>query len=136
MARRHRTPEESFDARTMKSEATGCWLWTGYVDPKGYGVIGVGNRRLMKAHRYSYERFKEAIPAGMQLDHLCRVRHCVNPEHLEPVTNRENVVRGNAARPKATHCKHGHEFTTGNTYFHPKRGTRHCRACQNQRSAR
>lgn len=130
--RRHRSPDESFDARTQKTDA--CWLWTGHVSPKGYGVIGVGGRKLMRAHRYSYERFVGPVPEGMQLDHLCRVRSCVNPEHLEPVTNRENVVRGNTSRGPKPHCKRGHAFDSANTYIHPKRGTRHCRECQRARA--
>jgi len=66
--RRYRTPEESFDARIQKDES-GCWLWTGYIDQKGYGVIGIGGRRLSKVHRYSYERFVGPVPDGLQLDH-------------------------------------------------------------------
>lgn len=115
-------------------DGSGCWLWTAYVDRKGYGVFGINQRTLVKAHRYSYELHVGPIPEGLQLDHLCRVRHCVNPAHLEPVTNQENVIRGNAARPKLTHCKHGHEFTPENTYLHPKRGKRHCKACASIRS--
>ena len=133
--RRYATPEASFDARVSKNE-DGCWLWLGYVDKKGYGVIGVGNRKLSKAHRYSYERFVGPIPDGLQLDHLCRVRNCVNPNHLEPVTNRENVIRGNAARPEIKICKNGHEFTESNTYIHPKRGNRQCKKCRRSAAIR
>lgn len=115
---------------------SGCWPWTGYIDEKGYGIFGVRSDDLCKAHRYSYELHVGKIPEGKQLDHKCRVRHCVNPEHLEPVTNRENVIRGNAARPKRQACKAGHKFTEENTYIHPKRGTRHCKACQRIRSSR
>ena len=132
--RRYRTPQESFDARIRKEES-GCWLWTGFIDRKGYGVIGVGGRKLSKVHRYSYERFVGPVPNGLQLDHLCRVRHCANPQHLEPVTARENVVRGNAARPQITHCKHGHEFSERNTYINPK-GNRECRKCRTDAVAR
>jgi hypothetical protein len=132
--RRYRTPEESFDARIHRDES-GCWLWTGYIDPKGYGVIGVGGRKLSKVHRYSYERFIGPVPDGLQLDHLCRVRHCANPAHLEPVTNRENVIRGNAARPDRTHCNRGHEFNEENTYINPK-GRRECRVCRHAASIR
>ena len=75
--------------------ATGCWVWQRYVDKSGYGEIHVpgyiGNRR---AHRIIYERHKGKIPDGLDLDHLCRNRRCVNPDHLEPVTRRENLARG------------------------------------------
>ena len=126
--KRFRTPDASFDAKIIR-DPSGCWLWTGYVYPKGYGVMGVGGRKLCKVHRYSYERFVGPIPKGLQLDHLCRVRNCANPAHLEPVTNRENVVRGNAARPPIQACKRGHAFTESNTYINP-RGHRECRICR------
>ncbi len=127
--RRYKTPEESFDARIAKAD-TGCWLWTGHIGRNGYGVIGIGGRKLAKAHRFAYERFIGPIPDGMQLDHLCRVRHCVNPTHLEPVSNRENVIRGNEARPRALACKRGHLFTPKNTYVNPSSGRRECKACR------
>lgn len=131
--RRYRSPEMSFDARVQK-DVSGCWLWTGFVDRKGYGVIGVGGRKLSKAHRFSYERFVGPVPDGMQLDHLCRVRNCVNPSHLEPVTNRENVIRGNAARPAKTHCKNGHPYKE-NLYLNP-RGHRECMKCRTEAARR
>lgn len=127
MARRI-TPEQSFDAKAERSP-DGCWLWTGYIDAKGYGVLGIGGKRLSKAHRFSYERFVGPIPAGKCLDHLCRVRHCVNPVHLEPVTNQENVIRGNAARPPRVACVKGHAFSEQNTYIN-QRGKRECRTCR------
>src|SRR4051812_29221215 len=94
-------------------EPDGCWLWQGHIDAGGYAYIkheGV-NRR---AHKVAYEYYIGKVPEGLHLDHLCRVRHCVNPLHLEPVTPRENVVvRGigcSAANARKTHCDHGHEF--------------------------
>ncbi|MAX33707.1 MAG: hypothetical protein CME72_11665 [Halomonadaceae bacterium] len=111
-------------------DESGCWLWNGYVDRKGYGVFGVSSKETHKAHRYSYRLHVGEVPEGKQLDHLCRVRHCVNPDHLEPVTNRENTIRGVKARPRATHCRRGHEFTQDNTYYHPKTGRRECRECR------
>ena len=76
---------------------TGCWNWTGTLIAKGYGVAWNGVRKVV-AHRLCYERAKGPIPSGMQLDHLCRNRRCVNPDHLEPVTNAENCHRGSMPR--------------------------------------
>lgn len=73
-------------------DETGCWLWTGSKNNKGYAQLG-DNGRTRSAHRVSYELFKGEIPAGLQLDHLCMVRHCVNPEHLEAVTQSVNMRR-------------------------------------------
>lgn len=114
----------------------GCWLWTQKLAPSGYGQFGVGRRAIgtygkKRAHRWAYEHLVGPIPEGLVLDHLCRVRHCVNPDHMEPVTSRENTLRGetrpaiNAAR---THCTNGHEFTPENTGT-THRGGRRCRAC-------
>lgn len=91
---------------------SGCWEWTGAVDLNGYGVV-YGNGRMRKAHRVLYEKANGTVPHGLELDHLCRNRKCVNPDHLEPVTHRENILRGvgtAASRARQTHCKHGHEF--------------------------
>lgn len=101
---------------------------------QGYARVTVDGRRVF-AHRYAYEQVFGPIPAGLHLDHLCRMRGCINPWHLEAVTPQENVARGiprNGNKDK-THCKRGHEFTEENTYRHPKRGTRHCRKCQSER---
>ena len=125
---------ERFDAK-VKIDESGCWLWTGYIDQKGYGVFGVSAKELWKAHRYSYTQHVWEIPAGIQLDHLCRVRHCVNPSHLEPVTNQENTIRGNAARPKADRCRRGHRFDEANTYICP-RGKRECKTCRDAAAER
>lgn len=85
----------------VQVDENGCWLWTGATSPQGYGRFNAGLRedaRNVLAHRWSYEHHVGPIPDGLDLDHLCRVRHCVNPEHLEPVTRQENVQRGHRAR--------------------------------------
>ena len=84
----------------MKVEKTPtCWLWTAAKQQGGYGMFGAKNtKKVVAAHRWSYEHFVGPIPKGMQIDHLCRVRHCVNPAHLEPVTPKENLRRGREAR--------------------------------------
>lgn len=108
-----------------------CWPWTSATQPNGYGYFMCDGDRY--AHRLAYTLAVGPIPAGLQIDHLCRNRGCVNPAHLEPVTPRENVIRGvgpSARNAKKTHCQNGHEFTEENTY-RDKRGHRLCRICQN-----
>jgi hypothetical protein len=111
-----------------------CWIWLGAVHRNGYGKFYFEGR-VRLAHRVAYEMFVGAIPTDLELDHLCRVPACVNPDHLEPVTRRENQRRGEGfigQRITATHCVHGHEFTTANTYVN-KRGGRECRRCHADR---
>ena len=103
-----------------------CWLWTA-AKSNGYGDFGF-NGKLVKAHRFSYELFKGDIPEGLTIDHLCRNRACVNPEHLEPVTNKINILRGisfSAINAKKTHCPQGHAYTGVKDYL----GRRICRTC-------
>src|SRR5882757_2009475 len=107
-----------------------CWNWTaGKVD--GYGVFKIGGTDK-KAHRVAYEAVVGPIPEGMCIDHLCRNRACVYPLHMEVVTWRQNIHRGQgiAAKNRAkTHCKRGHEFTLSNTY-RTAMGGRGCRQCK------
>ena len=116
------------DAKIDRNGPGGCWLWTGALNSGGYGSFSVDGR-ARSAHVVMYELFVGPVPNGLELDHLCRVRHCVNPDHLEPVTRRENIIRG--MRPviqrALTHCCRGHEFDEANTYRYA--GSRHCRAC-------
>lgn len=108
---------------------TGCWQFTGYVNPQGYGQVG----RNIRTHRLMYEAVRGPIPDGLQLDHLCRNRACCNPDHLEAVTSRVNLVRGigfaglNAAK---THCDNGHELNDANTYWRKDRHGRMCIECR------
>jgi hypothetical protein len=105
----------------------GCWTWRAARDRYGYGTIAV-DRKKRPAHRVSYSVFRGPIPEGMVIDHLCRNRACVNPWHMEPVTNEENVNRGLRSGAK-THCVNSHEYTPENTYARPDSGKRKCRAC-------
>lgn len=104
-----------------------CIIWTGYLNESGYGYSGrvVNGERL--AHRIAYVAAKGPIPADLQLDHLCRVRSCYNPEHLEAVTPSENTRRAHVANPK-THCRRGHELTPDNVKIGSD-GYRTCRTC-------
>lgn len=112
-----------------------CWLWLGCTI-NGYGqmkIPGSAKKRIY-THRFFYERLVGPIPEGLQLDHLCRVRNCVNPEHLEPVTGRVNTLRGTspvAQRAKQTHCLNGHPLVGSNLIN--SKPTRQCRICTNAR---
>lgn len=94
---------ERFTAKIRVGTAEECWLWTGALTGAGYGLIGAGTRAdgCVYAHRYSYERANGPIPEGLHIDHLCRVRACVNPLHLEAVTQAENNRRAALARKAA-----------------------------------
>lgn len=124
-----------FDRMASKFEVdleTGCWLWTASRDSKGYAQIGRGGRGagIVRAHRAMYEALRGPCPVGLVADHKCRVRHCINPDHLEFVTNRENILRGTgfAARHAVkTHCPKGHEYTPENTSMY--KTERRCREC-------
>lgn len=112
-------------------DANGCWLWNRAINIRTHyaqWIIGGHNRN---AHRAVYELLVGSIPEGLELDHRCRIRHCVNPEHLEPVTHRENMLRATAhfiaVNAAKTHCINKHEFTAENTYTY--QGRRQCRIC-------
>jgi len=126
------TVDDRFWAKADRSGGPdACWPWTASLQNKGYGQFNYGGT-MAKAHRVAYILTHGTIPDGMTLDHLCRVRRCVNPAHLEPVSFKTNVLRGiapvatNAAK---THCIHGHPFDTANTYIRRDTGSRQCRTC-------
>ncbi|WP_352237126.1 HNH endonuclease signature motif containing protein [Lentzea sp. NBRC 102530] len=131
-------PDRFWRKVSVNSE-TGCWEWIAALRSNGYGAYFAGpDDRNALAHRVAYRTLVEAIPPGLDLDHLCRVRRCVNPAHLEPVTRRTNLLRGEtvvAARAAQTHCVNGHEFDAANTYIRSA-GTRDCRACHRNRERR
>lgn len=134
-----------FWARVEKGGSAGCWSWLGPLNHQGYGLFYVtrGGRRVAhRVHRIAWELLRSLIPDGLTLDHLCRNRGCVNPDHLEPVTSRENVRRGigpTAINRRKTHCPQGHAYTPENTRRKAKRGDlveRFCRECQRLRNER
>lgn len=129
--------EQRFWRFVSPEPMSGCYLWMGADNQVGYGQMTINGRRVL-AHRLSYEMYKGPIPDGLELDHKCRVRCCVNPDHLEPVTRRENVMRGQSPtrfNAEKTHCKRGHEFTIENTKIEPP-NHRSCRTCIRERRRR
>lgn len=120
-----------FWSKVERVPFTTCWLWNGTMNPDGYGFFNVAQRKMVRAHRFAYKLMVGPIPGGLQLDHLCRERSCVNPAHLEPVTTGENTRRGvgrTATNARKTACKRGHPFTPENTYL--SGGLRECRICK------
>jgi hypothetical protein len=124
-SRRNTPSDERFWERV---DAEGdCWIWTGRINADGYGQFDDSGTR--SAHRWAYEYLVGEVPDGLQLDHLCRVRDCVNPDHLEPVTPAENSRRGvaGALNRVKTACPQGHPYDDANTAI--RRGKRNCREC-------
>lgn len=131
------TLEQRFWAKVNKGEADECWLWTGWKFVTGYGRMKIRGRAV-PAHRLAYELLVGAIPDGLTIDHLCRNHACVNPAHLEPVTHRENVLRGispSARQARQTHCKRGHPLSGANLVVRCD-GARICMACRRDREHR
>lgn len=129
-----RPPLESFLAKVDKTDT--CWLWTGATRPTGYGQFWL-NGQCIGAHRAAYLLLVGPIPEGLQLDHLCRTPRCVNPAHLEPVTQLENTMRGESfavTNALKTHCPNGHPYSIENT-LHSRTSGRICRICRRAREA-
>lgn len=116
---------------------SGCWLWTGSVaSGTGYGVFTVRHEHV-HAHRFAYELWVAPIPEGLHSDHLCRNRACANPDHIEPVSQRVNSLRGVgifAQNARKTTCDNGHSLTEVNTYRRLDNGGRQCRTCTRERN--
>lgn len=113
-----------------------CWNWNGFIGRNGYGTIQI-NKKPVLVHRLSYELYIGKIKRGLQIDHLCRNRRCVNPKHLEPVTAKINVLRGiglAAINSRKSECKRGHKFNSKNTRLY--NGQRICRICSYQKVKR
>jgi len=117
---------ERFWAKVDTSGA--CWEWTACVSPEGYGRFSLG-RQPRYAHRVAWAMIVGLPPVGLDLDHLCRNRLCVNPEHLEVVTRSVNLKRGAVARGRVTQCHRGHPYDKANTYVNA-RGHIECRICR------
>lgn len=125
-----RTVRERILSRLIIDPETGCLLWTGPVGANGYGKTYDGSCTVL-VHRLMHEWFIGPIPDGYQVDHLCRVRHCASPAHLEAVTPSENKRRSVAAQPVRTECRYGHPYDAVNTYWPPRPGAlRQCKACR------
>lgn len=122
---------ERFWVKVTRAGDDECWLWTGGTAGRGYGTFRVGSK-MAYAHRISYDLAFGPIADGLDIDHLCGTPPCVNPRHLEAVTHRENVLRGDtvpAAHAGKTTCPKGHPYDLFNTYT-PPRGGRQCRQCK------
>lgn len=121
--------EKRLEEKIEYCPTTGCWLWIAAQDGRGYGVVQntLGQKQLSKAHRVIYRSLIGPIPEDLTLDHLCKTTICVNPDHLEPVTHRENVLRGDspsAKNAKKSTCPRGHSYNAVDN-----RGGRYCNLC-------
>jgi hypothetical protein len=126
---------ERIDARIEK--VGDCWICRGRTNGRGYAMITDGGKSLL-VHQVMYQRYRGEIPIGLEPDHTCRLTLCVNPDHLEPVTHRENILRGTspaALNAQKSHCPSGHAYDTENTRHTPG-GGRICRACHREDSTR
>lgn len=129
-----RVIDKQYITERVTIDDNGCWLWIGAKNSAGYAVALRKPKTTslhIRMHRKSYELYKGEIPEGLVIDHLCRVRHCINPDHLEPVTIKENTLRSPLVNKKHDKfCLHGHEYTPETTFMR-KTGIRNCRTCKN-----
>jgi hypothetical protein len=120
-------------AKHVEIQVSGCWIWTGCRNSRGYGQTRF-NGKTLKAHRVMFTAIKGEIPTGWTVDHTCRARFCVNPDHLEAVTHRTNTLRGRnftAEQARRDHCVRGHLLDGENLIQNQAiRGRRNCRACE------
>lgn len=142
--RSKKNPTDRFFSKVNKSSGvfgedgnykSECWLWTGKLTSEGYGTFRFSGKGSYTgpAHRYIYQLYNGFKKYKFHIDHLCRVRHCVNPSHLEEVTLVQNVMRGqsfSAINARKTHCIHGHELAGSNLYIQPSTGYRYCKTCK------
>lgn len=141
-ARHHWKMKSLFDLpsrlqdKIMPCPTTGCWIWIGAASENGYGNAKIAKtRKRASTHRMVYELLIGPIPEGLHIDHLCRLRSCCNPLHMEPVTPAENILRGfsvAAIAKRRSCCLNGHEYTEENTRI--RHGKRHCRECERKRA--
>ena len=133
----NKTLLERFEDKYIPEPNSGCWIWLGALAPQGYGMIKDGNNDNRRAHRISFNLFKGNISDELEIDHLCRNKACVNPDHLEAVTHKINVNRsplGDCANyGRRTRCNYGHEFSGENLGLRSN-GGRVCRTCHNARN--
>ncbi len=133
-------PVEKRLLRLSKKHRSGCWLWIGSIDRCGYGKINSGRETL--AHRLAYTQWVGPIPKRKEIDHICRVRNCINPKHLKAVTHRQNVFRGdyksNHRNGRKTHCMRGHPLSGENLLIRKayEKSVRQCRICDEWRAKR
>lgn len=123
-----RSAEHRFFSKVLGGDVDTCWIWTASKHRGGYGQFRDQNGKNAQAHKWAYEFLIGEVPEGLELDHLCRVRECVNPWHLEPVTKSVNQRRG-ARKTRQTHCKRGHSLE----FARITPGRRSCRECDNLR---
>jgi hypothetical protein len=125
---------ERIQSLFFEEPVTGCWIWTGRLDKDGYGRLCFGGKESA-AYRVSFELYRGPIPHGFEPDHLCRVRFCINPWHMEPVTHKVNLLRGmslQAMNARKTECPQGHPYSEENTMLQKVGDAvwRHCKSCR------